>query len=431
MYPIIFCILPSRILMARPLIGVLFLLASLCPLPTLAAPLTLEQAWEQAEQSSPALRLAQANLAAAQGDLTDANALLRNNPEVFFERRNHNISQTGQTLDTKEGVTGLSQSFEIAGQQGIRRRVAEENLASIQENISETRRQVRAEVERRFVQVLRLQLRVQAEEQAIRLVEETAEAIKKRVAAGEDSRLDGNLAMVEAERAQNQVAMLREQLVQARADLAVLLQTPADQLPEVVGSLDASSVSYTQDDLLTSAANRSLLSILNHRKEAARNRVALERASAYPDVTLGLRHGRELGVDAKVTTLSVSLPLPLFRRNASAIGRAETELTQAEIEKQAASRDVRAQVLALWDQWQSLKVRVRRLEKSVLPSLDENQRLSAISFRAGEIGLLQLLLVNRQVLDGKRDLLDARVELRLTQIALEATAGWKPEAGTH
>jgi len=124
--------------------------------------------------------------------------------------------------------------------------------------------------------------------------------------------------------------------------------------------------------------------------------------------------------------LSVSLPLPLFRRNGTGIGRATTELTQVQVQQQAVQRDARAQVLALWERWENLKMRVKRLSESVLPSLEENQHLSSVSFRAGEIGLLQLLLVNRQVLDGQRDLLDARTELRLTQVTLEAAAGWQP-----
>jgi cobalt-zinc-cadmium efflux system outer membrane protein len=411
---------------ARRLVVAPLLLAFLYPLSALSAQLTLEQAWKQAEETNPILRSAQASLAAAQGEMTDAGALLWNNPQISTEWRNHNISQTGQTIDNKDGVSGLSQPFEIAGQQGIRHRAAEKNLMAVQESIAETRRQVRADVEQRFVQVLRLQLRIQTEEQTIRLIEEAAEAVRKRVAAGEDSRLDGNLAKVEAERARNQVSILREQLVQVRADLSALLQLPPDRLPEVIGSLDAALPSYTLEDLLASATHRPLLNALDHRVGAARDRVALERASVYPDVTLGLRYGRELGVDQKVTTLSVSLPLPLFRRNATGIGRAETDLTQIEIEKQAVSRDVRAQIVALWERLESLKVRVKRLNESVLPSLEENQHLSSVSFRAGEIGLLQLLLVNRQVLDGQRDMLDARAELRLTKVALEAAAGWQP-----
>lgn len=413
----------------RRLIGVPFLFASLYPLSALSAPLTLEQAWEQAEQANPALRATQANLAASEGELTDARALLWNNPQLATEWRKRTVPQTADPARIdREWMVGLAQTFEIAGQQGTRRSASEQSLAATQEVIAETRRQLRAEVEQRFVQVLGLQLRIQTEERTLKLIQEAATAVRKRVAAGEDSRLDGNLAKVEAERAQNQVSLLREQLVQARADLAALLQLPADNLPEVGGYLDPSSASYTLDSLLASAANRPLLRAFAHREKAARSRLDLERAAVYPDVTLGLSTAREGPADSRdrITGLNVSLPLPLFRRNGTGIGRATTELTQVQVQQQAVQRDARAQVLALWERWENLKMRVKRLSESVLPSLEENQHLSSVSFRAGEIGLLQLLLVNRQVLDGQRDLLDARTELRLTQVTLEAAAGWQP-----
>lgn len=413
----------------RRLIGVPFLLASLYPLLVLAAPLTLEQAWDQAEQDNPALRSTQADLVAAQGELTDARALLWNNPQLATEWRKRTLPQTTDPARiNQEWIVGVAQTFEIAGQQNMRRSAAEQSLVATQEVIAETRRQLRAEVEQRFVRVLSLQMRIQTEEQTLKLIEEAATAVRKRIAAGEDSRLDGNLAQVEAERAQNQVSVLREQWIQARTELAALLQLPANNLPEADGYLDPPSVSYTRDELLDSVANRPLLRAFDHREKAARNRLDLERAAVYPDVTLGLSTAREGAADAreKITGLSVSLPLPLFRRNDTGIGRAATELTQVQVQQQAVQRDVRAQVLALWKRWENLKTRVKRLRELVLPSLEENQHLSSLSFRAGEMGLLQLLLVNRQVLEGQRDLLDARTELRLTQVTLEATAGWQP-----
>lgn len=397
--------------------------------PAFAAPsaLTLEDAWRRAEEASPALRTSQANLAAAEGELRDARALLWNNPQLSAERRRKEVPQPPSSTQTnREWSLGLTQTFEIAGQQGDRRGAAQQSLAAARQAIAETRRQVRAEMESRFIQVLNLQLRIQTEEATLKLIEDAANAVGKRVAAGEDSRLDGNLARVEAERARNQVALLREQLVQARAELAASLQLPPGDLPEVRGELDPAPVSYSRDDLLAATANRPVLQALDHREQAAKDRLALERAARYPDVTLGLGAGREGPFDAreKITGLSISLPLPLFRRNAGGIGRAATDLSQSQIEREAANRDVRAQVIALWERLASLRARVQRLRESVLPGLEENQRLSSVSFRAGEIGLLQLLLVNRQVLDGQRDLLDARTELRLTQVELEAAAGW-------
>ena len=395
-----------------------------------APPLTLEQAWQQAEQANPSLRSAQTALAAAQGELADARAPLRNNPQISGEWLRRRVYPTGEPSHSwPEWNAGLSQTFEIAGQQGIRRNAAEQSLAAYDESVAETRRQVRAEVEQRFVQVLGLQLRIATEAQALRLVEETAEAVGKRVAAGEDSRLDGNLAEIEAERARNQVALLREQLTQARADLAKTLQLAPEDMPEVSGSLDPKPSSYTLQELLASAARRPALRALAHREGTARNRLGLERAAVYPDVTLGLNILHEGPTDAreKAVGLSVSVPLPLFNRNGSGIGRAATELAQVQVERQAAERDVRAETRALWKRAEDLGARVHRLQTAVLPRLEENQRLSLTAFRSGEIGLTELLLVNRQVLDGRRDLLEARTDYRLVRIALEAAAGWPPE----
>jgi cobalt-zinc-cadmium efflux system outer membrane protein len=149
----------------------------------------------------------------------------------------------------------------------------------------------------------------------------------------------------------------------------------------------------------------------------------------YPDLTVGLSYGPERNVDItdRVTTLSLALPLPIFRRNAAGIGKARTELDQARIERQAAERDTQATVNALWQRLQSLQQRTERLQRTVLPSLEENQRLSLKALQAGEIGLSQFLLVRRQVLDGRRDLLEARTDLRLVRIALEAAGGWPSE----
>lgn len=389
--------------------------------------LTLERAWQLAEQANPSLKTAQANLAAAQGQITDSQSPLWNNPQVFADTARRTIPQPGQPVyRTHDLKLGVGQTFETGGQQAHRRAAAEQELAAMRDGIEETRRQVRGVVEQRFVRVLSLQLRIATEEEALKLFENAAGVVRKQAAAGEASRLDGNLAQVEAERARNQRAVLDEQLTDARAELAALLQLPPSTLPEVTGVLVPAGPFPSLNELLISVDKRPLLRSLDLREKAARSRLDLERASVNPDVTVGLSYGAEGGIDGsdKLTTLSISVPLPLFRRNATGIGRATTELTQTQIEKQTAGRDTRGQVVALWQKRESLLRRVERIEQVMLARLDENQRLSDKARREGEIGLLQLIVVNRQVLDGRRDLLDARSELRLATVALKAAAGW-------
>jgi cobalt-zinc-cadmium efflux system outer membrane protein len=392
-----------------------------------AAPLTLEDAWRLAETANPALRAAQARLSAAEGQLRDASSLLYNNPSLSTDQTSRRSTPSGQAENSyHEQAFGISQTFEIAGQAGYRRSAAEQELAATRKMIDETRRQVRAEVEQRFVRVLVLERRIDAERDAVAAVEEAATAVKRRMAAGEDSRLDANLASVEAERSRNQLAALSEQLLQARAELAAMLQWPADSVLAVVGELNAETPAYTLDALLGSATKRPQLQALEHREAAARRRLDLENASVVPDVTLGLSVGQDAPYDSRerFTRLTLSVPLPLFRRNAAGIGRAATELSQTEIERESTVRDVNAQVRALWQRLGSLKERVTRLTESVYPALEENRRLSTSAYRAGEIGLLQLLRVNRHLLDARRDYLDAVGEFVQTRIALEQAAGW-------
>jgi cobalt-zinc-cadmium efflux system outer membrane protein len=390
------------------------------------APLTLEEAWRIAEEASPPLRSAQAALSAAEGELAESRAPLWNNPEASLERERTRIPQAGGRENGWRA--GLSQAFEIGGQQGRRREAAEAQLDAVRANVAETRAALRAEVEERFVRVLALQERAALEQRTVAIVEQAAAAMAKRLEAGEVGRIDANLARVEAERARNQLVQLDEQLAQSRAELAAALQLPPGEVPEARGELRREG-GYTLEELLAAASRRRQLEGLARREDAARSRLDLERAARYPDVTVGLFTGREGPPELRenIVGLSVSVPLPLFRRNDAAIGRASTELAQAQIERRAAERDAAAGVRVQWQRLAQLDARTRRLREVVLRTLEDNQRLSQIALREGEIGVAELLLVNRQVAETRRELLEAETELRLARVALERAAGWPPQ----
>lgn len=397
-------------------------------------PLTLAEAQRLAGDTDPALNAKRAQLAAAQGALTDSSALLYNNPQLSYDRTRRDVPDPTGTDRRREWSGGISQTLEIAGQRGHRKASAEAALAAVQAEVEDLRVQARTEVTREFARVLVLQQRVELENDAVNLFQTTADAVRKRKAAGEDTRLDANVASVEAERALNQSAQTQENLVEARSELARRLQMSADRLPQAVGSLSAlaDSVPYTLDELLSSVDRQPRVRALTAREDSARSRLELERASRYPDVTVGVSAGREGAADARerLTTFSVSVPLPLFRRNAAGVGQASSDLTSAQIERETGVRAAQSDVRALWSRLQSLQARVQRLQASVVPALNDNYQLSVKSQRAGEIGLLDLIVVNRQALDARRDLLDALLEYQTTRAALEAAAGWSAE-GTN
>ncbi len=403
-----------------------------------AAPLTLEQAVAFAQRANPALRSAQAGLAALDGQLKDSRALLFNNPELSGEFGARRAPQQGlPDQRTREWALGVSQTFEIAGQAGFRRSAAESDLAAAHESIAEASLKLRAEVEQRFFEVLALKERIANETLAIKVIEDVTTVIRKRVTAGEDAKLDGNLAEVEAERARSQMLALREQLSQASAELGTVLQWPAAEPLEVTGNVYAAATQYSLPQLLSQYERRPQFRALELKELAARNRLELERAAAKPDITLGVSAAREGPGDMRerVFGVTVSVPLPLFRQNAGGIGRASSELTQANIERQAAARDARAQVLGLWDRHLLLRERVERLQRDSLPRLTENERLIERSLQLGEIGIVQFLLASRQALEGRKDLLESLAAYHANRVALEYVSGWhattSPKPGTE
>lgn len=392
--------------------------------------LSLNEAMRLAEAASPVVLAREAQLTAAEGTRREAAPPLFNNPELSFER-------TRRRADVPDGranewSAGVSQPIEIAGQQARRREAAAATLDALRAEVEALRRRARSDAALRFHAVLATQRRAQIEQRSVELFDTTAQAVAKRREAGEDTRLDANVAFIEAERARNALASARERLLDARGELAALLQLPPASLPEVRGELEdpaGEAPPYALDNMLNSAASLPSQRSLALREDAARARLELERARRYPDLTVGLSVAREGpgGARERVTTIGVSVPLPLFKRNDAAIGQALTEATQAGIERATLTRNAQAQVRLLWHRLASQRDRVLRLQRAMLPASLDNRQLAAKSRQAGQIGLLDQLIVNRQALDAERDLNDALADYHATRIELENAAGWPQE----
>ena len=422
--------------MRFPLVALALVLAAISitagaqPAVTPAA-LTLDEAMRLAEAAHPSVLARQAQLAAAEGTRREAAAWLFNNPELGTEGIRRRANATGSSWS--EWSVGISQPFETGGQQAKRREAAAAGLDALRAEVDDTRRQARVEAATRFLAVLSAQQRVQLEQRSVDLFERSAQAVVKRRAAGEDTRLDANVALVEAERARNALALAGERLIDARSALGTAVRLLPNTLPEVVGELGSTiaPLPYRLEQLLASVQNLPRQRALVAREDAARARLGVERGSRNPNVTVGVHVGREgpSNDSERLAIVSLSLPLPMFKNNDAAIGQAMTDMTQAEVERAAGLRDTEVRVRQLWSRLTSQRERIQRLQRVLMPASTDNQQLSAKSREAGQIGLLDQLIVNRQAIDAERDLIDLLAEMQTTRIELEYAAGW-PQQGS-
>lgn len=416
-------LLPPMPALAQQAPGVTLAGASSAPVSHTAA-WTLRDVLQRAEQANPELLGRRDRVAAAQGARTDAGALFYNNPELTLERTRRDVDALGERR--REWAAGLAQTIELGGKRGARLRATDADLSATRREMEALRRTQRADVEQRFYRVLASQVRVELARAAADLFAKTASFVERRRAAGEDTRLDANVALVEAERAENQLAGANEQLIEARAALAVPLQLAPDELPVVQGGLDPAPLPYSEESLLATASGQPAQDALTAREQAARAKLDLERARRIPDVTLGVSVGREGPSPAreKLTTLTLSVPLPAFNHNAAGIGQAVADLTEAQVARRVGARDMAARVHAQWLKLSSLRDRIARTQSRVLPTLLRDEELGQKSLSAGQIGLLEQIVVTRQTIDARRDLLDAQLDYHEARLDLEAAAGW-------
>lgn len=392
--------------------------------------LSLAEAMRLAETASTAVRSKEAQLAAAEGARLEAASPFFRNPELSVEKTRRQSAVADSRAS--EWTAGIAQPIEIGGQQSRRREAAAASLDALRAEIDDSRRRARSDAASRFFAVLAAQRRLLVEQRSLDLFDRAAQAVAKRRSAGEDTRLDANVALIEAERARNAVARAREQILEARGELATLLQLPAANLPEVVGEIGVPPVDrlpYGLDQMQSSAQTLPRQRALTARLDAAKARVALARAGRLPDLTVGVNVGREGSSVARerVTALVLRMPLPIFNRNDAAIGEALTAATQAEVDRDSGMRNALAQVRGLWSKLESQRERVERLQRTMLAAATDNQQLAAKSRQAGQIGLLEQLIINRQALDAERDLIEALADYHTTRIELENAAGWSQE----
>jgi cobalt-zinc-cadmium efflux system outer membrane protein len=173
--------------------------------------------------------------------------------------------------------------------------------------------------------------------------------------------------------------------------------------------------------LLQTASQRPEFRALEAGVQEAEAEARLGRSFGRPEYGIGVRYAREEG--DQIVLGGVTLTLPVFSKGQElqAVGSARASRLRAELE--AARTRVQLEVRSAYEAYSRRVAAVRVLATDAIPGLDENEALTTRSFEVGQLGLPELLLIRREILDTRVQYLDALVEAALARIDLEASAG--------
>lgn len=382
--------------------------------------LTLHAALLAAGQNNRLVKAARLQIDEANGDLIGASLRLINNPELagtLGQRR----PGTSSSRATPHLEFGLEQRFEMGGQRGHRIARARADLLTVTASTLEVQRVVEFGVARTFYEGVVAARRQDLLQQNARLARDLYDVADRRLEAGESNPLELNTARIRLAEVERRALAARATLDVSTVRLAALLGLPPDTPLRLQGDLPDDEDAPEADALVASALQvRPDLASVTHQVDAADASIGLADAVARPDVAVGVFYGREEGDD--ILTAALRVPIPLFNRNQGE--RARTRATRARLvaEQSAVRLRIESEVRQALLVYEQTRRALQVYSADVLRAQAESADLLQRAFEAGEVGIQDVIVLQRELLEGQEGYLEASLDFTLARAGVLAGA---------
>ena len=375
--------------------------------------MTLAEVLARAREQAPQIVSARLALEESRGRLAGASVRFQSNPQIDAAIGNRNGPDTRFT----DLELGLGQSFEPGARRSARIDGANAAIAQTSANAEEVTRTVLRLAASAYYRAVHANERIKLLNATYELASSVYSAADRRFKAGDIAVLDVNIARAS-------LARVRAEREGAEASKSIAL----GELGQLLGlqsevDVDGSLSRPGETDLnaaLQTAAERPELRALEAGIQEAEAELRLGLSFSKPEYGVGVRYAREEGDQIVLGGMTVTLPMFSKGQEQRAVGSARAARLRAELD--AARSRVQIEVRAAFDAYNRRLAAVRMLETDAIPGLDENEQLTTRSFEVGQLGLPELLLIRREILDTRSQYLDALLEAALARIDLDASA---------
>ena len=360
-----------------------------------APPTTLDETLRVAFENNPQLHAAFARWQAARERIPQARAL--EDPALSFET-------FVEQVDTRYRVS-VTQRFPAFGARRQRERRAAAEARAAQHLFEAERIDLYERVVRAFHEYRYLARASEVTEANLRLLTQLEQAIDARYRDGNAPFADLIRVRIEHDRLADRMAALHDQRRPRSADLAALLNLPADDpLPWPAGGA-ATAMPLDENELAGRLTELNPeLKAMAARIEAAVYGEDLARRDGWPRPMLGAGWMAMRGMDGRADETDIGLmagiSLPIWRSRIRA-GRREAEaLTQAAIHEQdARTRRARANLSMAVFQFRDAERRLRLFQESLIPSAEQALEVIRHAYAEGGAGFTDLIDAQRTLLE--------------------------------
>lgn len=366
--------------------------------------LTLDAAIEKALNAAPKAAGAEARLRAAAGAVEQASALP--NPELSTEFENFAGSRAYRGTTTSEGTVSVSQLIELGGKRAARTGIAEAERTATEFDRQVTWLEIIREVKKAYSDALAADEEVALAKRREDLAREVVRSVGIRVEAGREPAVQRQRAETLRRQAAVEVRNSQRRATAARSRLASLLGSGIGAIRLDVDWFSQLPLSAS-DAAPVDAPNTPDLRKLEAEVQRARADFQLELSRAVPDLTVSAGVRRFQATDDTALVAGVSIPLPIANQNRGAISRARESATAAEAELRAARIENATLLTEARARLEQAKESASTLQNDVLPATEGAFRSFSEGYRQGRFSFLEVLEVQREFFDARRELIEA------------------------
>ena len=344
------------------------------------------------------------------------------NPTVNFTQEGYPVARPESTFDDQEFLLWATQEFELGGQRGKRRDLAQLDLDAENARFQDFLRRKRLDVSRLFVRVYFASRSRESLERGLERYTQILETHRRRYEMGEVSGLAQMKIEAEELGYLIQLSRAEREFTSVWNELASMIVWDERQVPGL--RIDAPPPTDLPDAAVfvsRALASRPDLKEQQIEAQAAEAALKVEKAKNIPNLNLGGGYKRDFGQNSFF--VGVQLPLPLWDRRQGAIAEKLASSHHQRILSDWKKTWIRYEVEKAYEIFSRLLGTSGRLDGGFLRKLERIVDITALSYQEGEAGVLEYLDALRTQRDFSLEQNQLLEELHIARLELEASVG--------
>ncbi|UCE21468.1 MAG: TolC family protein [Candidatus Aminicenantes bacterium] len=406
--------------MKKTLIAAIFFLFLFCVFatPQEKKDFTLPEIVNLGINNNPTL-LAKAQEVAAKKAAFQASKRL-DNPELEVHVGEGKLHDTAEKRNT-DGIS-LSQYVENPFKRHHRIQMFEKEWQASEYFFHFSRLDITYEIKHLFYKVLLLKNKKELAQKNLSSLQETHQLILKRVNLGETKELEAIKLYVETLKARNELNRTDTELRLAKENLNKFLGNSLPSDFTVIGKLDYRPLEIDEDALLEKALlSHPLIKGKEKSLEFAESNLSYVKWQRLPDFKLsGFIHDE---LDGQNKGVGISLDIPLWNFKSKEIAEAESLQQKENQEIRALRMEISTEVKARLNEQRLSEQTIQLFHEGLLKQAEESLKISAESYKQGEISLIDYLDSQRTYNSILKDYQDSLYAWNTNKAALEKATG--------